>query len=151
MMEIPPPNLPRHSIGARVQLEMRSPPAELFRALTTGLDSWLAEPGTLIFEPRANTAFYFETGRGEERQPYYGRIVDLAADSRLVLTWLSTGTERAETLLTVQLTRTPSGTRLELTHTGFLSLEYRDAHQTTWPILLSNLDEELCAAAALKH
>jgi uncharacterized protein YndB with AHSA1/START domain len=124
---------------------MRSAPRVLFRAWTDRLDRWLASPGTLLISPEPDTAFYFETHHGKDRHCYYGRIVRLERDRLVELTWLSTGTKRAETLITVELTPEGDGTRLRLTHAGFPDEDLRKAHEEAWPMFLAQLDDRMAS------
>jgi predicted lactoylglutathione lyase/uncharacterized protein YndB with AHSA1/START domain len=124
---------------------MKASPDVLFRAWTVELDRWLAAPGTLLIKAEPDTAFYFETHHGTERHPYYGRILRLERDRLVELTWLSTGTKRAETVITVELTPMSSGTQLRLTHAGFPDEESRTAHEDAWPMFLAQLDGRMAA------
>jgi uncharacterized protein YndB with AHSA1/START domain len=91
-------------------------------------------------QPQVDTAFYFETHHGEARVPYYGRFIRLEPDRLLQFTWLSTGTQHTETVITIQLAPDGTGTRVQLNHAGFPSQELRDAHQEFWPIFLQEID-----------
>jgi uncharacterized protein YndB with AHSA1/START domain len=115
-------------------------PQTVFQAWTEKLDQWLATPGTLMLIPKVNTAFYFETGQGDERQPYYGRFLTLDPNL-LSFTWLSTGTLHTETVITISLTPVENGTLLRLTHIGFPNEELREAHEAGWPIFLAEMEK----------
>jgi uncharacterized protein YndB with AHSA1/START domain len=141
-----PPDLSSRPLRATVERRMNASPGALFRAWTEELDRWLAAPGTVLMRPEPDSAFYFETHHGEERHPYYGRFLRLERDRRVEMTWLSTGTERAETVLTVELAPDGSGTRLRLDHAGFPSERLRAAHEEAWPVFLAGLDEVLAGA-----
>ena len=53
------------------------------------------------------------------------------------------GNEGAETVVTVELEPQGAGTRLRLTHAGFLDEESRDQHAQAWPQVLAQLDERM--------
>lgn len=142
-MPIPPPDLSARPLHMTAERMMQAPANALFRAWTEQLDRWLAAPGTVLMRPEAGTAFYFETHHGAERHPYYGRIIRLARDRLVELTWLSTGTGHAETVLTVELTPAGGGTRLRLTQAGFPHEHLRKAHEDAWPTFLEHLDHAM--------
>jgi uncharacterized protein YndB with AHSA1/START domain len=148
---IPPPDLASRPLQMTVERAMASPPGVLFRAWTEQLDRWLAAPGTVLMTPEADTAFYFETHHDRERHPYYGRILRLEPDRRVELTWLSTGTRHAETVVTVEFIPDGNGTRLRLTQAGFPDQELRDAHEQGWPQALKALDQAFAGPDAPCH
>lgn len=136
-----PPDLSARPLQTNIVCELVIPPSVVFKAWTEQLDRWLATPGTLLMRPEVNSAFFFETHHGSERQPYYGRFLQLVPDQRIELVWLSTGTKRTETVLTLELTPQGSGTQVKLTHAGFPDEEARLAHEQAWPVFLQKLDE----------
>jgi len=144
-MPIDPPDLSTCPLRMTVERVMEAPPDALFRAWTEQLDRWLAAPGTLLMKGEVDTAFYFETHHGAERHPYYGRFLRLEQDRLVELTWLSTGTKRAETVITLELAAKGKGTHLRLTHAGFPDEGSRSAHEEAWPMFLAQLDERMAA------
>ena len=61
------------------------------------------------------------------------------------MTWVTgaLGTEGAETIVTVELTRSPAGTGLQLKHAGFPNAAARDRHLNAWPMVLDHMDAML--------
>ncbi len=139
---VPPPDISVRPLQCSVDCTLAASPSAVYQAWTAHLDAWLAAPGTVLLTPMVNTAFYFETHHGDaDRQPYYGRILGLEQDRVIELVWLSTGTERAETILTIELAPSGSGTQVQLTHAGFPSEVLRDAHAQAWPLILALIDQ----------
>lgn len=51
--------------------------------------------------------------------PSYGRFLRLVPNELLELTWLSTGTQHTETVITIVLTAVDKGTQVKLAHAAF--------------------------------
>lgn len=126
-------------------------PATLFRAWTTGLATWLAEPDSIRITVEEGAPFYFELaqhfddGRPARRHPHYGRFLRLVPDSLVSLTWVtgSGGTAGEETVLTVRFESAVAGTTVTLTHAGFATAAARDAHASAWPAILEQQERKL--------
>ena len=139
----PAPDLSTRPLHLVIEHAMRASPVELYWAWTEQFDRWLAEPGTVLMESKVDTAFYMETHHDGFRAPYYGRFLRLETERLVEMTWLSLGTKCAETVITVELAPNESGTRLKLTHAGFLDEEALQAHEALWPAMLAELDAQL--------
>lgn len=137
------PDLSTRPLRLVAEQVMKASPVELYWAWTEQFDRWFAEPGTVLMEPKVDTAFYLETHHDGFRAPYYGRFLQLEVERLVEMTWVSLGTKGVETVITVTLSPEANGTRLTLTHAGFPDEESLKAHEAIWPAMLAELDAQL--------
>ncbi|WP_067790032.1 SRPBCC family protein [Nocardia amikacinitolerans] len=141
------PDLSARPHELTVERVMKAPPSLLYAAWTRGFDIWFAAPDSVRMRPAVNEPFFFETEFEGKRNPHYGRFLRLEPERLVELTWVTgeSGTEGAETVVSVQFVKQPRGIRLRLRHSGFASEAARDRHRAAWPQVLEQLDQKLGA------
>jgi uncharacterized protein YndB with AHSA1/START domain len=145
MADLFTPDLSGRPHDAEVTHDMRAGPEKVYESFTTGWEDWFALPGSLIANPIPQGQLFFVMEHEGERHPHYGRFITLKPDRRVELTWLTgkSGTQGAETVLSIEITRRDHGCRVTLSHRGFYDQDQAHIHGKSWEQILPNLDTRL--------
>ncbi|MEV6341311.1 SRPBCC domain-containing protein [Nocardia vinacea] len=141
------PDLSSRPYGLEVERTMTAPPPALYRAWTERFDQWFATPGSVLMRPAVNGPFFFETAGHAQPAPRTVPPPGSGSDRRADRVTGAGGTEGAETVVTVELVPTETGTRLRLAHAGFADEAARDRHSQAWPPVLEQLDRRTAVPA----
>nr|WP_246318520.1 SRPBCC domain-containing protein [Leifsonia psychrotolerans] len=138
-----PPDLTERPHNFTIERLMRAQPADLYDAWTQWFELWLAARGSVSMLPEVNAPFFFETQHAGIRHAHYGRFLELEHDRLIELTWVTTHTLGAETVVTVSLVPHGEGTLLRLRHAGFPTAQTASRQAEVWPGILEQLDARL--------
>lgn len=137
---VPSPDAPVRSPEITMGRSMAARPDALFRASTQPFDRRFAVPGTIRGEGRVGAGFCVETELDGARHPQPGRFPRLETNALVELSWVTAATGGADTIVTGDLADAGNGTRLRLTHRGFLAPESAARPAEAWPRMLAHLD-----------
>lgn len=148
MSTVPRPDLSARPLQATCEYTVRAKPEAVYAAWTERFDTWFAQAGTVEMVPEPGRPYFFYNREEWGRHPHYGRFLDVVANERVEMTWLTgngtkVGTEGAETVLRIELVPRGDATEVRLTHSGFVSESSCEGHQQNWPLALKILDEAL--------
>ncbi len=106
-------------------------------------DDWLA-PRTLTVtkveaDVRVGGAFSLVMRMENEDIPPRGVYREINPPERLSFTWISSGTQERETLVTIVLTQHPDGTELVLTHELLPTADAITRHGNGWTSIVEKL------------
>jgi uncharacterized protein YndB with AHSA1/START domain len=124
-------------VVARVRREISAKPREVFEAWTDPrhpASPWSKRHGIrkVILKPAVGRPFYINMGPPMPLATHYGRFLRLDKPNRIEHTWASEGTLGAETLVTITLKASRSGTLFSLRHTGLTDMKSARAHEEGW-------------------
>ncbi len=137
------PDLSDRPLHCVVERAMVAAPDAVYDTWVEHLDRWFAAPGTVKMRAAVDEPFFFETHHAGMRHPHYGRVLRLDPGRVIEMTWVTGvgGTNGAETVLTVELSPSGTGSSLRLNHAGWLDEQARDAHAEAWQTVLGQLDD----------
>jgi uncharacterized protein YndB with AHSA1/START domain len=132
-----------------VERMMQAPSDAIYRAWTEEFDTWFAAPGSIVMRASVGEPYWFEVIHEGARHPHYGRYLALRPGRLIEQTWVTgrNGTDGAETVVRLDLSEGDAGTRLRLTHRGFLDAGASARAAESWPRILAHLDDVLSSTA----
>ena len=93
----------------------------------------------ISLDPREGGAFRIVMRGESDDFEHEGRYVVIDRPRRLVLTWISSGTDHRLSLVEITFTPTPLGVRVRIDHEGIPDTERAGRHQRGWQTILDKL------------
>ena len=152
--------LPQSVISANLdavtcEIDIAAPPQRVFQALIdeAQLMHWFAGDSTCPvkfwkFDPRKGGRYHYHTAKGTHTVngvtefDCQGEILEFDPPRVLVYTWVGNwhNNNQLETVVRYELTATPTGTHIKVTHSGLVTEEVsRNDYANGWPGVLGNL------------
>ena len=145
----------RSSDSLEIVREIRAAPERVFRALTdpTDLAAWWTGIGGIAkaqFDLRPGGSYRLDFQMDGGGSVFvHGTVREVDPPRRLVMTWFSPKYPTLETLLSFELERIPTGTRLTLRHRGLTEPGSLSDHEAGWLQALSLLIAWIVAAGPM--
>lgn len=142
-------DLEHSTVHAKV--EIAAPPARVFRAITQPrqLAAWWGDPALYRtddwqLELRAGAPWSCKAIAADGSiSSVRGVVEQVEAPHRLVMTWSPSWDDFADSTIVYRLSATPSGTLVEVTHSGFASAAACQSHGDGWVRVLGWLTDKL--------
>lgn len=132
-----------------VRKKMTATREEVFDAWldSEGMGIWMC-PGPITssevkLDPRVGGEFSILMKAPAAEYDHAGRFLVLDRPSKLQFTWISAGTDRQETLVTVELYEQSAGCEIVLTHERIPRLETVNQYEEGWGHILMKLDLQI--------
>ena len=140
---IHPPDLSERPHSLTRERVMHVPQTVLYEAWTAGWERWFTTPDSVLMRAGVNEPFFFAVEFEGRVYPHYGRFLRLEPDRLVQLTWVTSGTKGAETVVTVELSEQEGGTLVRLTHAGFPDEESMREDDKGWLSVLEQQEQRL--------
>jgi uncharacterized protein YndB with AHSA1/START domain len=130
---------------ATAEIEIAATPEAVFDAwLDPSLAARFFAAGETVvraiaIDPREGGAFRLVMGDESETFEHQGRYVVIDRPRRLVLTWISSGTDHRLSLVEITFTPTAAGVKVRVEHEGIPDAERAGRHQRGWETILIKL------------
>ena len=145
---------PNDAPALRLSRNFAAPRERVFRAFTvpTQMAKWWGPRGWTVpactMDLRAGGAWHTVMRSPEGKDHIVSGVYrEITPPSRLVFTWgwETDGPRGHETVVTIQLSEVPGGTRLDLSQELFETADSRDHHGQGWASCLDSLEDALAA------
>jgi len=93
----------------------------------------------IAIDPREGGAFRLVMAGASETFEHEGRYVVIDRPRRLILTWISSGTDHRLSLVEITFTPTAAGVRVRIDHEGIPDAERAGRHEGGWVTILAKL------------
>ena len=129
----------------KIQKELPAPPETVFDAWTTPdhMAQWFS-PMTTATVPKLDLregGEYRIDMKGEDSDYVHeGKYLKVDRPRELAFTWVSEGTQKQETVVTVRFEEKDGGTLLTLTHDKLPTEESRENHRQGWTVICDKLE-----------
>ena len=132
------------TLNVNVSRLIRAAPEEVFRAWTDPdrLKRWYGTSRQIV-DPRVDGLFFLAMEHQGRTWPHYGRYLRIERPRLVEFTWMSEGTQGAETTVTVKLAPRDGGTQLTLEHVGVPDTELGRGHEEGWTAIVGEIAKAL--------
>ncbi len=132
-------------LSLTIKKHLGATPEEVFDAWTTPahMEGWLSPMTTAsvpVCDLRVGGEFQIDMHGEGKTYMHKGKYLEIDRPRRLVFTWISEGTQRQETVVTLELEADSGGTALTLTHDRFPTAESTEQHRQGWGAILDKLE-----------
>ena len=143
-----PPDLSSRPLKMTWEGYLDAAPEKIYKAWTSKIDLWFAQPGALLMTPEVDAPYFFYNKNEWGRHPHYGRFLELIENEVVEMTWMTgngtnVGTQGAETVIRVELTPKDKGTMVNFSQSGFINQKSLDDHKENWPLAFSDLEQAI--------
>ncbi len=150
------PNRPTNLAGPE-RIEVRrlidAPRERVFRmwADAEQMGKWMTDGGPVTLDVRPGGRFRIDMNYKGKIYDHEGEYLEVTPPSRIVFTWISDGTNRKPTIVTVELHDRAGRTELVLTHEGLPDAANAESHREGWAEIVAMLEKVMIGLLIAKE